>query len=222
LKKKQKRLEKKIQSYVPENKPPVTKSAEPIVTKYSATLPEREEEYTSWIYNQKASKIKNVNEAQKKLAAGIVATLLILAIGYGVSQYSSNNKKEVVLTASTEPQDAGKVIPEPLITESAEPAAPSTQPLTENNPAANTDKAPVEKIIRNTTPANKPVVETHKTTPVAADTRKKIVVSKAPEKEVVIKTAPETKPVEVKPAVKKEAEPAEASSKKKKKTRVSL
>jgi hypothetical protein len=212
-------LRKRIQSYVPEINASA-KNEEPILTKYTSTIPEREEEYTSWIYNQKVNKEKKITEVQKKWAAIAVLALLILAVGFGISQYH-DDKKEVVLTAtaSTEISDANKRLPEPLITE---PEIPSTQPITENNIANNipvdASLEPARKIVNNTAAAEKPKKEIHKISP-TVEIHKKELVNKTPDKEIIVKASlPETKtkPLEVKPVLKKETEQIADQPKKKK------
>jgi hypothetical protein len=211
IEKKAEELRKKIQSYVPENKP-VTKTVEPVTTKYSSTIPEREEQYTSWIYNQKTSKATRISEDQKKWAAIIIAALLIVAVGFGISQFHTDNKKVTLAVATTE-TDAAKAIPDPLVTE---PPAPATLPITENTVTNNTVVEPSKKIVKNTI-IEKPVVQMSKAV-LTTENRKKTTVAKSPVKELAAKkTAPLIiKPEEVKAVPKKEPEVIVAIPKKKK------
>ncbi len=211
-------LRKRIQSYVPKVKIP-SRMEEPVITKFQSTLPEREEEYTSWIYNQKLNKAKNSTEEQKKWAAIAVAALLILIAGFGISQYHKDiDKKEVALTTSTETPEINKTVPEPLITE---PETPAIQPIIENNvdnnSPSNTSSGIAEKMVSNTKAVEKPVKEIHKIVPVA-EAHKKPLVNKTSEKETVVKVPAEikTNTSELKTILKKEPETAAAAPKKKK------
>ncbi len=210
-------LRKRMQSYIPKMKVPAN-TEEPVITKYSSTIPEREEEYTSWIYNQKVNKSKKISEVQKQWAAIAVAALLILAVGFGISQYH-NDKKETVVAASSEASDPNKSVPEPLITE---PEPTSTRPITENNVAndapADISSETTRNFVNNTGDAKKPVKEIHKAV-LIAEVAKKNPVNKTPDKKTQVDVpVTETKkdPQEVKTAPKKEAEPVADKPKKKK------
>jgi hypothetical protein len=192
-------LRKKIQSYVPEqkaaspkttppqpapkvetNNTPVSKPApvaeEPVITKYRSTMPEREEAYTSWIYNQKVNKSGKLTEVQKKWAAIGVAAFLILAIGFGITRYHSE-KKEVAVTASAEVAEANNALPAPLITDENKSA---TEPLANDPPAGASQ--PADEIVPKTEPENHPA-------PVNEASKKEVPAKAAPVKVAAVKPA---------------------------------
>lgn len=122
LEQKAEALRKKMQSYSLENKT-ASKVEEPLVTKYSATLQDREEEYTSWIYNKKSRK---TNDDIKKWIPIGAAGILIIALVFGFTRYSGNNQEEIInaVTVTPEPQTS-QTPDQPLITENEIVSNPS-------------------------------------------------------------------------------------------------
>ena len=210
-------LRKKIQSYTPESRA-AEKKEQAIVTKFQSTIPEREKEYTSWIYNQKINKTKKISEEQKKWGAIAVAALLLLTVGFGISQYHNDDKKEVELVATTVTPDSNNSAPGPLITE---PETPTTLPVTEKNIAGNSAAAvsspePEKKITNTTATINKPVKEVKKVVSAPAEVHKKITGNKTNVTGSVIIKPDETKQPEIKIVPKKETEPVVVATKKNK------
>ncbi len=193
-------LRKKIQTFVPEKKTTSPTKEEPLVTKYSSSLPEREEEYTSWIYNKKVGKTTNISEDQKKWAAIAMAAVLILAIGFGISHFKSDPEKEVAAVAVQTP--VNEVMSEPLITEVETPAdqiQPANNDNTPKNESVESSNA-VDIIIANSVPAKAAATFTKIALPASkstgkiqkpvsptADVQKKSIVSKAPAKDITVK-----------------------------------
>lgn len=158
LEKKAEELRKRTQAYVPANAPKESSasapkessanapkesiaSTEPVQIKYSRAVGELEEEYSSWIYNQKSK-----NKNKKKLPWGNIATavaaVLLLAVGFTVSKHVFSGKENVAKEL-TEERIPGNEALIPAENESSPPAQENTSPEKQSpEPAENLKQEP--------------------------------------------------------------------------------
>ncbi|MEO6000544.1 MAG: FxLYD domain-containing protein [Chitinophagaceae bacterium] len=227
LEQKAEELRKRAQSYTPENKS-TQKKEETIVTKYSSTLENRAGEYSSWIYNQKTKKTK---QEGKKAVVISIAALFTLALGFGITRFTSS-KKEVVVSTPTATSEISKTEISPATNETE---TLSMQPAEEKNAGNRETKTTTKAVSDNTKiiplsePVKKPLKkvpafvipakETHKSNS-AKDVLKNTPVTKNQGKETVAKAPPVTPPTkpEAKAIGKNDAENKPVTTPQKKKT----
>ncbi len=116
LEQKAEMLRRRAQAYKPENKVPA--DSNPVTTKYARSLADIEEDYTSWVYQQKTKKKAPVSRRNLTIAG--IGVILLMA-GYGITK--------LVTSKSAEPQSvAAKNNPQALLSQPATEEPPPTEP----------------------------------------------------------------------------------------------